>query len=94
MHEPVSVVGKWLKRVVEGYYRYHAVPETSGCWDDFGTVSAGCGGTFYVNAASGGGRDGTGYARSLTDGYRGPVSCIPTRTCALTLPIQGSSRMR
>jgi hypothetical protein len=26
MHEPVSVVGEWLKRVVEGYYRYHAVP--------------------------------------------------------------------
>src|ERR1039457_150294 len=26
MHEPVSVVGAWLKRVVEGYYRYHAVP--------------------------------------------------------------------
>jgi RNA-directed DNA polymerase len=27
MHEPVGVVGQWLKRVVEGYYRYHAVPE-------------------------------------------------------------------
>ena len=26
MHEPVGVVGGWLKRVVEGYYRYHAVP--------------------------------------------------------------------
>jgi len=26
MHEPVRVVGEWLKRVVEGYYRYHAVP--------------------------------------------------------------------
>jgi RNA-directed DNA polymerase len=26
MHEQVSVVGQWLKRVVEGYYRYHAVP--------------------------------------------------------------------
>ena len=26
LHEPVGVVGKWLKRVVEGYYRYHAVP--------------------------------------------------------------------
>jgi RNA-directed DNA polymerase len=27
MHQPVRDVGKWLKRVVEGYYRYHAVPE-------------------------------------------------------------------
>jgi RNA-directed DNA polymerase len=26
MHEPVGVVGEWLKRVVTGYYRYHAVP--------------------------------------------------------------------
>ena len=26
MHEPVGVAGEWLKRVVEGYYRYHAVP--------------------------------------------------------------------
>jgi len=27
MHEPIGGVGRWLKRVVEGYYRYHAVPE-------------------------------------------------------------------
>jgi RNA-directed DNA polymerase len=27
MHEPVSVVGKWLQRVVSGYYQYHAVPD-------------------------------------------------------------------
>ena len=26
MHEPVSVVGKWLGRVVRGYFNYHAVP--------------------------------------------------------------------
>ena len=25
-HEPVAVVGTWLHRVVEGYFRYHAVP--------------------------------------------------------------------
>ena len=29
LHEPVSAVGAWLKRVVEGYYRYHAVPGNS-----------------------------------------------------------------
>jgi RNA-directed DNA polymerase len=27
LHEPVNAVGEWLKRVVDGYYRYHAVPE-------------------------------------------------------------------
>jgi RNA-directed DNA polymerase len=26
MHEPVAQVGAWLKRVVSGYYQYHAVP--------------------------------------------------------------------
>ncbi len=26
MHEPVSAVGKWLGRVVRGYFNYHAVP--------------------------------------------------------------------
>jgi len=26
MHEPVQVTGQWLKRVVLGYYQYHAVP--------------------------------------------------------------------
>ncbi len=26
MHEPVAQVGAWLKRVVDGYFRYHAVP--------------------------------------------------------------------
>jgi len=26
MHDPVAIVGAWLKRVVEGYYQYHAVP--------------------------------------------------------------------
>jgi RNA-directed DNA polymerase len=30
LHEPVNVVGAWLKRVVSGYYRYHAVPENLG----------------------------------------------------------------
>jgi hypothetical protein len=26
MHEPVAATGKWLKRMVLGYYQYHAVP--------------------------------------------------------------------
>ena len=29
MHEPVPDQGKWLKQVVAGYFRYHAVPTTS-----------------------------------------------------------------
>lgn len=26
MHEPIPVVGHWLRRVVQGYFNYHAVP--------------------------------------------------------------------
>jgi RNA-directed DNA polymerase len=26
MHDPIPVVGKWLRRVVQGYFNYHAVP--------------------------------------------------------------------
>src|SRR6266699_1977692 len=26
MHEPIAVVGAWVKKVVAGYFRYHAVP--------------------------------------------------------------------
>src|SRR5260370_17088853 len=26
MHQPVADVGAWLQKVVNGYYRYHAVP--------------------------------------------------------------------
>ena len=26
MHEPIPSVGRWLRRVASGYYRYHAVP--------------------------------------------------------------------
>lgn len=28
MHEPIVLVGAWLKRVVEGYFRYHAFRAT------------------------------------------------------------------
>ena len=35
MHEPVNQVGAWLKRVVSGYYRYHAVPGNLGALSDF-----------------------------------------------------------
>ena len=34
MHEPVERVGAWLKLVVNGYYRYHAVPGQPLCADD------------------------------------------------------------
>jgi RNA-directed DNA polymerase len=29
-HEPIPVVGEWLRRVVQGYFNYHAVPGNTG----------------------------------------------------------------
>ena len=29
MHQPLAEVGKWLRRVVQGYFNYHAVPGNS-----------------------------------------------------------------
>ncbi len=26
MHEPIALVGEWLKKVVAGYFQYHAIP--------------------------------------------------------------------
>jgi hypothetical protein len=36
MHEPVAAVGAWLRKVVNGYYRYHAVPGNIGRLSLFG----------------------------------------------------------
>ena len=36
MHEPVADVGAWLQKVVNGYYRYHAVPGNIGRLSVFG----------------------------------------------------------
>ena len=42
MHEPVPLTGAWLKRVVEGYYRYHAVPGNQQAMGRFRTVVCRC----------------------------------------------------
>ena len=34
MHDPIPEVGEWLRRVVLGYYQYHAIP---GNWDALNT---------------------------------------------------------
>src|SRR5215472_13412292 len=36
MHEPVAEVGAWLRKVVTGYYRYHAVPGNTDRLNVFG----------------------------------------------------------
>jgi RNA-directed DNA polymerase len=94
MHEPVNAVGAWLKRVVSGYYQYHAVPETSGHYGASVIGCAICGGRCLADAVSAAVPAGPAYARPSNDGYHDLVSCILTRTRASTLLIQGRSRVR
>jgi RNA-directed DNA polymerase len=51
-HEPVSVTGSWLKRVVQGYFNYHAVP-TNLIRLVFAARSVALGGTPCCEEASG-----------------------------------------
>ena len=42
-HEPIPVIGKWLRRVIQGYFNYHAVPGNSLRLSTFRRKSAGPG---------------------------------------------------
>ena len=53
MHEPIVLVGAWLKRVLEGYSRYHAVPATCLYSGVFESGSAATGDIFCVVGVSG-----------------------------------------
>jgi hypothetical protein len=94
MHERVSVVGQWLKRVVEGYYRYHAVPGNTATLGRFRdrlcNLCAACLGV----AASAADRVGNASAQPSNDGYLVLASCILILTYASTPLIQGRSRVR
>jgi group II intron reverse transcriptase/maturase len=91
MHEPVAHVGAWLKRVVDGYYRYHAVPGTWLCSGVFESGFAGTGGTFYVVEVSGGSPTGNNCGLSLIAGFLVHVLFILILMFASTLASQGGA---
>ena len=45
-HEPKAVIGEWLRKVVLGYYRYHAVPGNMPQLESSGIGFADCGGWY------------------------------------------------
>ena len=48
MHQSIPVQGRWLRRVVGGYFNYHAVPAQHACpWTRSGTMSPTSGGARY-----------------------------------------------
>jgi RNA-directed DNA polymerase len=94
MHEPVNAVGAWLKRVVSGYYRYHAVPENQRALWRFRDRLCDLWRRCLAVAVSAAVPVGRAFARPSNDGYHVLKSCILTRTCVSTLLIQGRSRVR
>ncbi len=36
-HEPVAMIGKWLRSVVQGFFNYHAVPDNADSLNSFRT---------------------------------------------------------
>ena len=94
MHEPVPKVGEWLRRVLNGFYQYHAVP---GNWDSLKTFRLRIGRYWrhVLRRRSQRGRI-TAEAHQLdysTAGSSSPGWCIPTPAYALTPHIRGKSRM-
>ena len=91
MHEPVAVVGAWLKRVVEGYYRYHAVRATCLCFRGSENGFAVIGGMFYAGAVNGGSQTGIACGLSSIGGFLVPALFIHIPMFALTLVSEGGA---
>ena len=95
MHEPVQATGQWLKRVVLGYYQYHAVPGNLVAVGAFPSAArsllAAC---IAPPQPEGAGDLARGRPDSSTGGCLHHALCILTRPCVSTLRIRGRSRMR
>ena len=52
MHEPVADVGAWLRKVVTGYYRYHAIPGNIDTLVSSDNACGDCDGSFYAGAVN------------------------------------------
>src|ERR1700719_952411 len=94
MHQPIPQQGKWLKQVVAGYFRYHAVPTNSRALATFRDEVAKRWWRFLNRRSQRGISTWVGSPSSRTTGFhnrgpftRGPTSGSPSLT-------RGGSRMR
>ena len=74
-HKPVPVVGAWLKRIINGYFEYHAVPTNLKRLEGFGTEVCPLGGMLSCVGAND-----TGYAGSPSITYPQVRSTMPGST--------------
>ncbi len=93
MHEPVADVGAWLRKVVNGYYRYHAVP---GNIDRFRVFIQRLRRLWrlILLRRSQQRRSWDGITRISTAGFQSHAFCTLILPLDFSLLIQGGSRMR
>jgi len=94
-HHRTSDVGEWLRRVVLGYYQYHAVPGNTSRLRVFRRRVCRLWLSILVRRSNARRCDGSVLAHYWTGGFPSPELCILILTNAWTLAIiRGKSRMR
>ena len=93
-HQPIPEQGTWLKRVVIGYFAYHAVRPTIGRWAASGTMWPDSGTARCGDAARGTRPPGCGPRSWRRTGSRSREPFILGRKSGSPSDTQGGSRMR
>jgi RNA-directed DNA polymerase len=94
MHDPVPQTGQWLKSVVQGYFNYYAVPETSRVWVCFGIGCLHSGGVPFAVGVTNTGTPGRASSFWLSAGFLNRERSIPFLMLALPPVIPDKNRMR
>jgi nucleoid DNA-binding protein len=94
MHDRMADVGAWLRKVVLGYYQYHAVPGNTTQLRIFKLRVCRLWQSILVRPASAPRCRGNVLPQSWTGGFLHPAFCTPTLMLASTPVILRKSRMR
>src|SRR5712692_8616243 len=93
-HDPTRETGAWLRKVVLGYYQYHAVPGNSAQLRVFWRRACRLWRNVLVRRSQRAQVRWGGCSPSCTGGFRNPVFCIPILMSASPPLILGKSRVR
>jgi hypothetical protein len=93
-HLPIPEQGAWLRRVVQGYFNYHAVPGNLAALEAFRTQAVRYWLVALRRAASARACRGIALGSSPISGFPNPRSCTRTQTRAFTPSTRSKSRVR
>jgi hypothetical protein len=94
MHDPVPQTGAWLRSVVQGYFNYYAVTETSTVWGYSGSACIATGDKRSSAVFKDTGTPGSVVSNSPHNGFLNLVCSIPIPLTASPPLIRDRSRMR